>query len=123
MKKTTKTTTAPTSFSIFINPRIEKQLENGPLIRATGQVCVYQTEDYPPTENGWRADSDIMDIDEIILMGVSIKTNEEKKKTIDHFKSMGINLYQIVDKELDEIVAGSGDVKQFVFEQIGIKLP
>jgi hypothetical protein len=36
---------------------------------------------------------------------------------------MGINLYQIVDKELDEIVAGSGDVKQFVFEQIGIKLP
>lgn len=118
MKKQTKTTTEPTSFSIFINPKIEKQLENGPLIRATGQVCVFQT-----TENKWEADSDIMDIDEIVLMGVSIKTNEEKKKTIEHFKSMGINLYHIISKELEEIVAGSGDMKQFVFEQIGIKLP
>ena len=117
MKKQTKTTTEPTSFSIFINPKIEIQLENGPLIRATGQVCVYQTE------NGWNADSEIMDIDEIVLMGISIKTNEEKKKTIDHFKSMGISLYHVIDKELDEVLACSGDTKQFVFEQIGIKLP
>ena len=114
-----KTTTKPTvSFSIFINPKIEKQLENGPLIRATGQVCVYQT-----TEDGYDADSDILDIDEIVLMGVSIKANEEKKKTIEHFKSMGINLYHIIGKELDEMVAFGGGAKQFVFEQIGIKLP
>ena len=115
MKKTVKPTT---SFSIFINPKIEKQLENGPLIRATGQVVVYQT-----TEDGWDADVEIMDIDEIVLMGVSIKEYKEKKAAMDHFGSMGISLYDVMNKELNEIFTFSKNVEQFVLEQIGIKLP
>jgi len=111
-------TTEKASFSIFVNPKIEKQLENGPLIRATGQVIVYKT-----TEDKWGADVEIMDIDEIILMGVSIKGYKEQKTTIEHFKNMGINLYDVIGEELDKMFAGSGDVEQFVFEQIGIKLP
>jgi len=114
MKKQTK---EKTPFTIFINPKIEKQLENGPLLRATGQVIVYKT-----TEGKWGADVEIIEINEIILMGVSIKEYKEQKAAIEHFKNMGINLYDVMDKELDEIFACSGDVEQFVFEQIGIKL-
>lgn len=115
MKKQSNKTT---SFSIFINPEIEKQLENGPLIRAVGQVIVYKTK-----EGEWGADVEIMDIEEIVLMGVAINKRDEMNKTLEHFRSMGINLYQVMQEELDEYFVCSGDVKQFVFEHIGIKLP
>ena len=37
-------------------------------------------------------------------------------------KRMGINLYDVMNKAFDEIIAFSGDIKTFVFEQTGIKL-
>lgn len=110
-------TTEKASFSIFINPKIEKQLENGPLIRATGQAIVYRT-----TEDKWEADVDLLEIDEIVLMGVSIKGYNEQKATVEHFKSMGINLYSVLDEELNKI-STIENIEQFVFEQTGIKLP
>jgi hypothetical protein len=105
------------TYSMFINPKIECQLENGPLLRGTGQVIIYQKED-----NTWEYNNELAGIDEIILMGVTITGYKEQKATIEHFKNMGINLYDVMNKAFDEIIAFSGDIKTFVFEQTGIKL-
>jgi hypothetical protein len=105
------------TYSMFINPKIECQLENGPLLRGTGQVIIYQKED-----NTWEYNNELAGIDEIILMGVTIIGYKEQKATIEHFKNMGINLYDVMNKAFDEIIAFSGDIKTFVFEQTGIKL-
>jgi hypothetical protein len=102
---------------MFINPKIECQLENGPLLRGTGQVVIYQKDD-----NTWEYTNEVFGIDEIILMGVTITGWKEKKVTIEHFKSMGIDLHDVMGKAFDEILAFSGDIKMFVFEQTGIKL-
>lgn len=111
------------SFSVFVNPRIEKQLENGPLLRATGQVIVFQEISEKGNNKTYTADVEIMDMDEIVLMGVSIVGCKEQKATIDHFKNMGINLYDVMNKEMEEYVVGYGDLKTFVFEETGIQLP
>jgi len=109
-----------TPFTIFMNPKIEKQLENGPLLRATGQVIVYRNSD----TGKWGVDDvEIVDMDEIVLMGISIKGYKEQKATIEHFKTMGINLYDVMVKELQEYVTMGGDTTQFVLEHTGIKLP
>jgi hypothetical protein len=109
-----------TPFTIFMNPKIEKQLENGPLLRATGQVIVYRNSD----TGKWGVDDvEIVDMGEIVLMGISIKGYKEQKATIEHFKTMGINLYEVMLKELTEYVAMGGDATQFVLEHTGIKLP
>jgi hypothetical protein len=106
-------------FTIFIYPKIEKQLENGPLLKATGQVIVYKTLD-----GKWGTDEIcLLDIDEVVLMGVEIKDRKEIQTLLDHFKNMGINLSKIMDKEIDILVSGNESVEQFVFEQVGIKLP
>lgn len=118
MKKQTKQQ-PNTPFTIFINPKIEKQLENGPLLRATGQVIVYKN-----TDGTWGTDDVCLtDISEIILMGVSITGWKEQKATIEHFKSMGINLHDVMEKEFQEYMSFSGNLTQFVLEHTGIKLP
>lgn len=118
MKKPTKQQ-PNTPFTIFLNPKIEKQLENGPLLRATGQVIIYRD-----SSGIWGVgDVVLVDMDEIVLMGISIKGYKEQKVIIEHFKSMGINLYDVMMKELQEYVNMGGDATQFVFEHTGIKLP
>ena len=111
------TTIKKGTYSMFINPKIECQLENGPLLRGTGQVIIWQKED-----NTWDYECELVDIQEIVLMGVTIIGYKEQKTTIEHFKSMGINLYDVMRKAFEEIVVMSGDVKTFVFEQTGLKI-
>lgn len=118
MKKQTKQQ-PNTPFTIFLNPKIEKQLENGPLLRATGQVIIYRD-----SSGIWGVDDvEITNMDEIVLMGISIKGYKEQKATIEHFNSMGIHLYDVMRKELQEYVTMGGDATQFVLEHTGIKLP
>jgi hypothetical protein len=112
-----KTEIKPGAFSMFINPKIECQLENGPTIRATGQAIVYQTKN-----DGWEADLELVDIDEIVFMGVSITDHKKLKASIDHFKSMGIDLFDIAQYEFEEMVRMSGTTENFVFDQTGIDL-
>jgi hypothetical protein len=110
-------TTAP--FSIFINPTIVKQLENGPKITAVGQVVVYKTKD-----EKWEVDAvEIVDTEEIEFMGVKITDSKAQSETIKHFKTMGINLYEVMQEELEDMIRMSGGVETFTFEQTGIKLP
>jgi hypothetical protein len=111
------TTIKKGTYNMFINPKIECQLENGPLLRGTGQVVIWQKED-----NTWDYECELADIQEIVLMGVTIIGYKEQKATIEHFKSMGINLYDVMRKAFKEIVVMSGDVKTFVFEQTGLKI-
>lgn len=105
------------AFSLFINSEISCQLENGPTIKATVQSIVYKGKD-----DKWSADLEILGIDEIVFMGVSITDYKEVKTSIEYFKGMGINLYDVVEKEFREVFDMSGNVEQFVFEQTGINL-
>jgi len=112
-----KTEIKPGTFSIFINPKIEFQLENGPTIRATGQAIVYKSKD-----GEWASDLDLVDIDEIVLMGVSITEYYQLKTSIEHFKGMGLDLFDIAQYEFEEMVRMSGTTENFVFDQTGIDL-
>ena len=112
-----KTEIKPGTFSIFINPKIEFQLENGPTIRATGQAIVYKSKD-----GEWASDLDLVDIDEIVFMGVRITGHKEIKASIYHFKNIGIDLFDITQYEFEEMVRMSGTIENFVFDQTGIDL-
>lgn len=117
MAKEVKTLETP--FTIFMNPKIVKQLENGPKITAVGQVILYKTK-----EGKWGTDAvEIVDTEEIEFMGVKITDSKAQSETIKHFKAMGIDLYEVMQNELEEIIHMSGDVETFTFEQTGIKLP
>jgi hypothetical protein len=110
---------AKTPFTIFLNPKIVKQLENGPKITAVGQVIVYKTKD-----GKYEVDAvEIVDTEEIEFMGVKITERKAQSETVKHFKAMGIDLYEVMQKELEEMVAMSGDAATFTFEQTGIELP
>ena len=117
MAKEVKTLETP--FTIFMNPKIVKQLENGPKITAVGQVILYKTK-----EGKWGTDAvEIVDTEEIEFMGVKITDSKAQHETIKHFKAMGIDFYEVMQNELEEIIHMSGDVETFTFEQTGIKLP
>ena len=64
MAKEVKTLETP--FTIFMNPKIVKQLENGPKITAVGQVILYKTK-----EGKWGTDAvEIVDTEEIEFLVV-----------------------------------------------------
>ena len=46
-----------------------------------------------------------MDINEIEMMGVKITDLANKRKAIEHFKSMGINLWDPLIEDMDEYIA------------------
>ena len=79
-----KAKTPETPFTIFLNPRIVKQLENGPKITAVGQVIVYKTK-----EGKYDTDVvEIVDTEEIEFMGVKITEHKAQSETIKHFKAI-----------------------------------
>ena len=108
------------SVTLIIGIDFEHQFaDGGPKITAMGQVIVCPSKD----EGKWIIDCvEIVDIHSIQFMGVSITGYKEQKSTVDHFKSMGIDLYDEAQKILEEIVDCSGNVKSFVYEQTGIAL-
>jgi hypothetical protein len=108
-------------FTMFINPVIVKQLPNGPKITACAQVIIYKNK-----EEKWDTDTvAIVEIESIDFMGVVTDNKDYKilKNIIDTFKSMGIDLYKIMQQELENMVSLSDDAKVFVIEHTGIILP
>jgi len=108
-----------TSSIVFVNTTITKQFPNGPKVSSEFQIIIGQNKD-----DKWIIDCvEPMDMVEIEMMGVKITERENMRKTRDHFKSMGIDLWEELIKDMDEVVAMSGDVVTFVKEQTGIILP
>jgi hypothetical protein len=104
---------------VFINTSLQKQFPNGPKVSAEFQIIVAKNKD-----DDWFIDSvEPMDIDEIEMMGKKITDYEGKRKIITHFQSIGINLWDESEKDINEFIAMSGDVVTFVKEQTGIILP
>ena len=108
-----------TSSSVFINTSITKQYPNGPTVTADFQIIVCQNKN-----NEWIIECvEPLDIDEIVMMGSAIISLEGKRNFIAHFKSIGIDLWKELIKDMDEFIAMSGDAVTFVKEQTGIILP
>jgi hypothetical protein len=106
------------NFSLFLNPIIEKSFHNGPTIRAAFQVIICKNN-----ENKYAVDCiDAMDI-EIDVLGKTITSNKEVSNILDHYESMGVNLYDEAENDLKELIKMSDSVEKFVFEQTGILLP
>ena len=114
MKKTSITSGG---FSIFMNPKIECTLENGPILRGVGQVTVYKN-----TEGEWESELELVDLNEIVFMGITITDYKNIRQNINYFQEMGINLNAELYKAFEEMFNMSGDIKTFVFEHTGIKL-
>jgi len=55
-------------------------------------------------------------------MGVSITEYYQLKTSIEHFKGMGLDLFDIAQYEFEEMVRMSGTTENFVFDQTGIDL-
>ena len=115
-----KTKLSPGMTSLFVGIYFEHQFEDGgPKIKGTGQVIVTKNK-----EDKWDYEEmEVLNIDEIYMMGVSITGTKEQQAAFDHFRSMGISLYREAGNVLREIIDCSGTVEQFVFEQTGITLP
>lgn len=104
---------------VFINTPLQKQFLNGPKVSVEFQIIVAKNKD-----DDWFIDSvEPMDIDEIEMMGKKITDYEGKRKIITHFQSIGINLWDESEKDINELITMSGDVVTFVKEQTGIILP
>jgi hypothetical protein len=107
------------SSSVFVNTTITKQLPNGPKLTAEFQVivCLNKSDD-------WIIDCvEPLEIDEIEMMGKKITDRENKRNIITHFQSIGINLWDEVETEMQKFIDASGDAVTFVKEQTGIILP
>jgi translation initiation factor 1 (eIF-1/SUI1) len=104
---------------VFVNTTIQKQFTNGPKVSAEFQIIVAQDKN-----DEWIFDCvEPTEIDEIEMMGVKITDLENKRKAIAHFKSMGINLWDEMCKDMNEVIAMSGGAVVFVKEQTEIILP
>jgi hypothetical protein len=107
------------SSSVFVNTTITKQLPNGPKVTAEFQiiVCLNKSDD-------WIVDCiEPLEIDEIEMMGKKITDRENKRNIIKHFESIGIDLWDVVVTDMQELIDMSGDAVMFVREQTGIILP
>jgi len=114
-----KNTSKKSDGSVFINTTITKQFPNGPKVSAEFQVIITQDKN-----DEWVIECvEPMDINEIEMMGVTITDLESKRNTIKHFKSMGIDLWEGIEKDMDEVITMSGGAVTFVSEQTGIILP
>ena len=107
------------SSCVFVNTTIIKQFPNGPKVTAEFQiiVCLNKSDE-------WIVDCiEPLEIDEIEIMGKKITDHESKRKIITHFESIGIDLWEETEKDMNEFIAMSGDAVTFVKEQTGIILP
>jgi hypothetical protein len=105
--------------SVFVNTTITKQLPNGPKLTAEFQVivCLNKSDD-------WIIDCvEPMDINEIEMMGKTITDYENKRNIIEHFKLMGVDLWDEVETDMQKFIDTSVDAATFVKEQTGIILP
>ena len=104
---------------VFVNTTITKQFPNGPKVTAEFQIIVAKNE-----SDDWVIDCvEPMDINEIEMMGKKITDCENKRNIIKHFESIGINIWDEVEKDMNEFMDMSGDAVTFVKEQTGIILP
>ena len=106
------------NFSVFLNSTVEKSFYNGPTVRATFQIIVCRND-----KNKYVVDcADGMDM-EIDILGKTITSNKEVSNIVDHFESMGVNIWDEAEKDLMKVIEMSDSVEKFVFEQTGIILP
>jgi hypothetical protein len=104
---------------VFANTTITKQFPNGPKVTAEFQiiVCLNKSDE-------WIIDCvELIDIEEIEMMGKKITDYEGKHKIIVHFQSLGIDLWDENITDVKKLIAMSGGVVTFVKEQTGIILP
>ena len=107
-----------TSGLVFVNTTITKQFPNGPKVSAEFQIIVAQDKD-----DEWVIDCvEPMEIHEIEMMGVKIEY-ENKRKVLDHFRSLGIDLWDEIITDMKEHINMGGNAVTFVKEQTGIILP
>jgi hypothetical protein len=108
-----------TNSSIFINSIVDKKFEGGPRVSIEFQTIVCLNE------NGkWVVDcNDAMDIVEIEMFGEIITERKNREKVLDHFESMGIDLWHKMGEVLDQEIAAYESIEAFVKEQTGIILP
>jgi hypothetical protein len=107
------------SSSVFVNTTITKQLPNGPKLTAEFQVIVCLNK-----SGDWVIDCvEPMDINEIEMMGKTITDYENKRNIIEHFKLMGVDLWDEVETDMQKFIDTSGDAVTFIKEQTGIILP
>ena len=105
--------------SVFVNTIIEKQFPNGPKVSVEFQIIVALNK-----SNEWTVDCcDAMDVTEIEMFGETITEQECKNEVVAHFSAMGINLWDRMEKELNEAITKCGGAVQFVKQQTGIILP
>jgi len=106
------------SFIMFITPKIEVVLENGPTIRANTQLIISENEE------GWCwEDMEVLDIKEVIFMGTTITDPDKINKLVNHFDSMGLSIYDIIYEEMQEVLDMCESIEEFVFNQTGVTLP
>lgn len=105
------------SFNLFITDKALIILENGPKLYVDFHIIAY------PLDNGsWGHDCEIMDITKAEFMGATVEDYKAMKSFIDHFLSMGINLYKETEKQVDEIMAGYGSTEQYIKERTGLDI-
>jgi hypothetical protein len=114
-----KNTPKKSDGTVFVNTTITKQFPNGPKVSAEFHIIVTQNKN-----DEWVIDCiEPLEIDEIEMMGVTITDLESKRNTIKHFQSIGIDLWEGMEKDMNEFVDMSGGAVTFVNEQTGIILP
>lgn len=114
-----KNTPKKSDGTVFVNTTITKQFPNGPKVSAEFHIIVTQNKN-----DEWVIDCiEPLEIDEIEMMGITITDLESKRNTIKHFQSIGIDLWEGIEKDMNEFVDMSGGAVTFVSEQTGIILP
>ena len=105
------------NFCIFINPTVRAVLEGGPSFDVIGQVIVTRA-----LNGEWLIDDiDLLDIENISFMGKDIP-EENTNKFLKNFREIGIDIGNLGYLQLEEYVQFS-DVRQFVEQETGLKLP
>jgi hypothetical protein len=96
---------------------MQTNLEGGFKITSAAQCIVCKTD-----EGKWIFEViEVTDFTMIEMMGVEITDYKNIQAAIANFKGMGIDLGDIVQKELEELMK-EYTVEQFVLEQTGISL-
>ncbi len=79
--------------SCFANPKVTVEVNDGLKFYCTMQVMVATDKN----DNWVYDDIEVVDIDEIEYMGLTIKGYNDIKKFNEHHKSLGINIWEIVN--------------------------
>lgn len=103
-----RTTMTAGNFSVFLNPVFRMQINPSLEVVAEMQVICFE-------EKGeWKYDDiHIMDIVEINYSGFSITEMEKVSTFIEHHKSMGIDIWNVVSDEAEKIIR-QHEVEEFM---------